>query len=60
MSGEALVAESTGPGELWLQTRNHQALAGALFPLFPSKRQCLGMNPGKRFDRRIQKRHDLQ
>ena len=34
MSGEALVAESTGPGDLWLQTRNLQALAGALFPLF--------------------------
>jgi uncharacterized protein (TIGR00266 family) len=37
VSGEALVAEFTGPGELWLQTRNLQALAGALFPLFPSQ-----------------------
>lgn len=37
VSGEALVAEFTGPGDLWLQTRNLQALAGALFPLFPSQ-----------------------
>lgn len=39
LSGEALVAEFTGPGELWLQTRNLQALAGALFPLFPTQQQ---------------------
>jgi len=37
LSGEALVAEFAGPGELWLQTRNLTALAGALFPLFPSQ-----------------------
>jgi uncharacterized protein (TIGR00266 family) len=37
VSGEALVAEFAGPGELWLQTRNLPALAGALFPLLPSQ-----------------------
>jgi uncharacterized protein (TIGR00266 family) len=39
LSGEALVAEFTGPGEVWLQTRNLQGLAGALFPLFPTQQQ---------------------
>ncbi|GAO05622.1 TIGR00266 family protein [Anaeromyxobacter sp. PSR-1] len=39
VSGEALVAEFAGPGEVWLQTRNLQALAGALFPLFPTQHQ---------------------
>jgi uncharacterized protein (TIGR00266 family) len=47
VSGEALVAEFAGPGELWLQTRNLQALAGALFPLFPS--QASGGGMGKLF-----------
>jgi len=47
VSGEALVAEFAGPGELWLQTRNLQALAGALFPLFP--RQSSGGGMGKLF-----------
>jgi uncharacterized protein (TIGR00266 family) len=37
LSGEALVAEFAGPGEVWLQTRNLVALAGALFPLFPTQ-----------------------
>jgi uncharacterized protein (TIGR00266 family) len=37
LSGESLVAEFTGPGEVWLQTRNLRALAGALFPLFPTQ-----------------------
>jgi len=50
MSGEALVAEFTGPGDLWLQTRNLRALAGALFPLFPSQQQGQGLNLGKLFD----------
>lgn len=44
VSGEALVAELTGPGELWVQTRNLQSLAGALFPLFPSQ-QARGSSP---------------
>ena len=39
LSGESLVAEFTGPGEVWLQTRNLASLAGALFPLFPSQGQ---------------------
>jgi hypothetical protein len=33
-----------------LQTRNLQALAGALFPLFPSQQQGRRMNLGKLFD----------
>jgi uncharacterized protein (TIGR00266 family) len=37
LSGESLVAEFAGPGEVWLQTRNLASLAGALFPLFPSQ-----------------------
>jgi uncharacterized protein (TIGR00266 family) len=47
MSGEALVAEFTGPGDLWLQTRNLRALAGALFPLFPTQQ---GQGLGKLFE----------
>jgi uncharacterized protein (TIGR00266 family) len=50
MSGEALVAEFTGPGDLWLQTRNLKALAGALLPLFPSQQQGQGFSLGKLFD----------
>lgn len=48
VSGEALVAEFAGPGEVWLQTRNLQALAGALFPLFPTQQQG-GMDLGRLF-----------
>jgi len=36
-SGEGLVVEFTGPGDVWLQTRDLRSLAGALFPLFPSQ-----------------------
>ncbi|OHD55091.1 MAG: TIGR00266 family protein [Spirochaetes bacterium GWF1_49_6] len=32
-SGEGLVGEYTGPGKLWLQTRNLSALAGILAPM---------------------------
>jgi uncharacterized protein (TIGR00266 family) len=32
-SGEGLVAEYSGPGKLWIQTRNIKALAGILSPL---------------------------
>lgn len=39
LSGEALVVEITGPGDVWLRTRNLRSLAGALFPLFPSQGQ---------------------
>jgi len=37
MSGEGIVAEFTGPGELLIQTRNLAALAGLLKPFFPSQ-----------------------
>jgi len=61
ISGEPLVTEYTGPGELWLQIRNLRALAGALFPLFPSRQQGRGLDLGKLFDRPDQRRlHDLQ
>ena len=36
MSGEGLVAEFTGPGEILMQTRNIQALAGLLRPYLPT------------------------
>jgi uncharacterized protein (TIGR00266 family) len=47
LSGEALVAEFTGPGEVYLQTRNLRSLAGALFPFFPTQQQGGGL--GKLF-----------
>jgi uncharacterized protein (TIGR00266 family) len=37
MSGEGIVAEFTGPGELLIQTRNLAALAGLLKPFFPTQ-----------------------
>jgi uncharacterized protein (TIGR00266 family) len=37
ISGEGLVAEFTGPGELLIQTRNLAAFAGLLRPYFPSQ-----------------------
>ena len=37
VSGEGIVAEFTGPGEILIQTRNLQALAGILKPFFPSQ-----------------------
>jgi len=37
MSGEGIVAEFNGPGELLIQTRNLAALAGLLKPFFPSQ-----------------------
>src|SRR5689334_7248015 len=37
MSGEGIVAEFTGPGELLIQTRNLEALAGLLKPFFPTQ-----------------------
>jgi uncharacterized protein (TIGR00266 family) len=37
MSGEGLVAEFTGPGEILIQTRNLAAFAGLLKPFFPSQ-----------------------
>lgn len=43
LSGEALVAEFTGPGEVYLQTRNLRSLAGALFPFFPTQQKGGGL-----------------
>jgi uncharacterized protein (TIGR00266 family) len=37
MSGEGIVAEFAGPGELPIQTRNLAALAGLLKPFFPAQ-----------------------
>jgi uncharacterized protein (TIGR00266 family) len=37
LSGEGMVAEFTGPGELLMQTRNLAAFAGMLKPFFPSQ-----------------------
>lgn len=37
VSGEGIVAEFTGPGEILIQTRNLAALAGLLRPFFPSQ-----------------------
>jgi uncharacterized protein (TIGR00266 family) len=37
LSGEGLVAEFAGPGELLIQTRNIAAFAGLLKPFFPSQ-----------------------
>jgi uncharacterized protein (TIGR00266 family) len=37
MSGEGIVVEFSGPGEILIQTRNLQAFAGLLKPFFPSQ-----------------------
>lgn len=37
LSGEGLVAEFTGPGEILIQTRNLAAFAGLLKPFFPNQ-----------------------
>src|SRR5436190_10868441 len=37
VSGEGIVAEFSGPGELLIQTRNLAAFAGMLKPFFPSQ-----------------------
>ncbi|HEY0003565.1 MAG TPA: TIGR00266 family protein [Pyrinomonadaceae bacterium] len=37
MSGEGIVAEFVGPGEILIQTRNLAAFAGLLKPFFPSQ-----------------------
>jgi uncharacterized protein (TIGR00266 family) len=46
MSGEGIVAEFTGPGELLIQTRNLAALAGLLKPFFPTQGGGGGFNIG--------------
>lgn len=37
VSGEGIVSEFTGPGEILIQTRNLEAFAGLLRPFFPSQ-----------------------
>ncbi len=37
LSGEGMVAEFSGPGEILIQTRNIEAFAGLLKPFFPSQ-----------------------
>ena len=37
LSGEGMVAEFTGPGEILIQTRNLAAFAGMLKPFFPTQ-----------------------
>lgn len=49
VSGEGLVAELVGPGEVFLQTRNLASLAGAIFPLFPSQQAGAGTALGRLF-----------
>jgi uncharacterized protein (TIGR00266 family) len=44
MSGEGIVAEFSGPGELLIQTRNLAALAGLLKPFFPTQGGGSGFN----------------
>jgi len=46
MSGEGIVAEFIGPGELLIQTRNLAALAGLLKPFFPSQSGGSGFSIG--------------
>lgn len=46
VSGEGIVAEFTGPGELLIQTRNLAAFAGLLKPFFPSQSGGGGFNFG--------------
>ena len=46
MSGEGMVAEFNGPGELLIQTRNLAAFAGLLKPFFPSQGGGAGINFG--------------
>ncbi|HXG66342.1 MAG TPA: TIGR00266 family protein [Blastocatellia bacterium] len=46
VSGEGIVAEFMGPGEILIQTRNLAALAGLLKPFFPSQSGGGGINFG--------------
>ncbi len=42
LSGEGMVAEFSGPGEILIQTRNLEAFAGLLKPFFPSQNSSGG------------------
>ncbi len=44
ISGEGIVSEFTGPGELLIQTRNLEAFAGMLRPFFPTQGSGGGFN----------------
>jgi uncharacterized protein (TIGR00266 family) len=44
MSGEGIVAEFSGPGELLIQTRNLEAFAGLLKPFMPTQSGGSGFN----------------
>lgn len=46
LSGEGLVAEFSGPGEVLIQTRNLAAFAGQLRPFFPSQGGGSGISFG--------------
>jgi uncharacterized protein (AIM24 family) len=46
VSGEGIVAEFMGPGEILIQTRNLAAFAGLLKPFFPSQGSGGGVNLG--------------
>ncbi len=49
VSGEGIVAEFAGPGEILIQTRNLAAFAGLLKPFFPSQGSGGGANLGNVF-----------
>ncbi len=46
LSGEGMVAEFNGPGEILIQTRNLAAFAGLLKPFFPSQGSGSGISFG--------------
>jgi uncharacterized protein (TIGR00266 family) len=46
LSGEGMVAEFNGPGEILIQTRNLAAFAGLLKPFFPSQSGSSGISFG--------------
>jgi uncharacterized protein (TIGR00266 family) len=46
LSGEGMVAEFSGPGEILIQTRNLAAFAGLLKPFFPSQSSGSGFSLG--------------
>jgi uncharacterized protein (TIGR00266 family) len=43
-SGEGIVAEYVGPGDLYLQTRSPDSFAGWIFPFFPKQSGWKGFN----------------
>jgi uncharacterized protein (TIGR00266 family) len=49
LSGEGIVAEFMGPGEILIQTRNLAAFAGILKPFFPTQSSSGGVNIGTIF-----------